>query len=212
MGKKLQNENKDSCKIFINGLSKNTTEVGLYNSFSECGEILNLFLNFFEDTGAPKFAIISFKHLESAKKAIEYNGTYFDHSKIKIQFAKNQKNKFSKNDHKKIQINQMEKETKKPKNQGIQFDFIKEKREEKFVIEKLEITKEKNKEKTEKQRIKEKKVEIKKETEIEPKVCKKRKLEDSNKEKSKKQKFENKFDPKKKKLLNLKEKEICKQL
>jgi RNA recognition motif-containing protein len=140
---------EESNSVFIAGLSTLTTKEGLMNSFSECGKVLNLSLTFFEDTGRPKFAFIDFEDVESAKRAVEYNGTMFDGKRIKIEFAKGSQKKNTKNeDFKKYEKEEKpkkyEEEDEKPKNEKIKFDYTKKSNIKNNEEEEKEIEKPKN--------------------------------------------------------------------
>ncbi len=88
-----------SKKLFVGGLSWNTTEDDLRESFSKFGEIEDVKILFDRDTGKSRgFGFITFNEDESADNAIsEMNGSELDGRTIKVDNAiEKKRNSFNK--------------------------------------------------------------------------------------------------------------------
>uniref|UniRef100_A0A3B0MUF9 Nucleolar, RNA-binding protein, putative n=1 Tax=Theileria annulata TaxID=5874 RepID=A0A3B0MUF9_THEAN len=75
-------------EICIRNLNFNSSEEGLRELFSECGQVTRCYVPKFQDTGKPMgIGFISFTTVEAAKRAVEYDNTDIDGRTVSIQFA-----------------------------------------------------------------------------------------------------------------------------
>ncbi|KAF9985196.1 hypothetical protein BGZ75_003251 [Mortierella antarctica] len=83
-----------SAKLFIGGLSWNTTDDSLRQGFSEHGEVIDAIVVKDRETGRSRgFGFVTFADEESAEKAIEYlNNREFDGRQIKVDRASERSN------------------------------------------------------------------------------------------------------------------------
>eukprot|EP01080_Neovahlkampfia_damariscottae_P011495 gene11495-4659_t len=80
-----QQHEEEEFKIFIGNLSPNCSDQQLKESFSECGEVINVVRPVYKDTGRLKnFAFIFFTNEESMKEALKFNDTLFFNKTIKV--------------------------------------------------------------------------------------------------------------------------------
>lgn len=79
-------------KIYIGGLSYNTTEEGLNTTFSQYGSIKDISLIIDRDTGRSKgFAFITFDAQQAAEASLDMNGKPLDGRTIKVNMAQDRK-------------------------------------------------------------------------------------------------------------------------
>ncbi|EAN33091.2 RNA recognition motif family protein [Theileria parva strain Muguga] len=75
-------------EICIRNLNFNSSEEGLRELFSECGQVTRCYMPKFHDSGKPMgTAFISFTTVEAAKRAVEYDNTDIDGRTVSIQYA-----------------------------------------------------------------------------------------------------------------------------
>lgn len=80
-------------KVFVGGLSWNTTEDGLRSHFAQIGEITEVKLVTDRETGRSRgFGFVSYSDSNAAHDAIErYDGTEFDGRTIRVNLAQDRK-------------------------------------------------------------------------------------------------------------------------
>lgn len=79
-------------KIYVGGLSYNTTEEGLREAFSQYGSIKEAHLIIDRDTGRSKgFAFITFDTQQAAEASLDMNGKSLDGRTIKVNMAQDRK-------------------------------------------------------------------------------------------------------------------------
>ncbi len=80
-------------KLFVGGLSFNTTDMALRDGFSRFGEIVEAKVILDRDTGRSRgFGFVTFTSSEAAQAAIaEMNGTDFDGRNIKVNLAEDKR-------------------------------------------------------------------------------------------------------------------------
>ncbi|UKJ90664.2 hypothetical protein MACJ_001598 [Theileria orientalis] len=75
-------------EICIRNLNFNSSEEGLRELFSECGQVTRCYLPKFRDSGKPMgVCFITFTTVEAAKRAVEYDQTEIDGRTVSIQYA-----------------------------------------------------------------------------------------------------------------------------
>ncbi len=79
-------------KVYVGGLSYNTTEEGLKEAFSQFGSIKEAHLIIDRDTGRSKgFAFITFDTQAAAEASLSMNGKSLDGRTIKVNMAQDKK-------------------------------------------------------------------------------------------------------------------------
>ncbi|MCB9229358.1 MAG: RNA-binding protein [Deltaproteobacteria bacterium] len=82
-----------SNKVFVGGLSWNTTEAGLEDYLSEVGEITEVKIIQDRETGRSRgFGFVTFAEKNAADQAVErFDGTEFDGRNIKVNIAEDRR-------------------------------------------------------------------------------------------------------------------------
>lgn len=82
-----------SSKLFVGGLSFDTTEAGLRDGFAKFGDLVEAKVILDRDTGRSRgFGFVTFAEGSAAKKAIaEMNGAQFDGRTIKVDIAEDKR-------------------------------------------------------------------------------------------------------------------------
>jgi RNA recognition motif-containing protein len=80
-------------KVFVGGLSWNTSEAGLETAFSKCGTVTHVKIITDRETGRSRgFGFVTFENDADADQAItEFNGTELDGRSLKVSIAEDKR-------------------------------------------------------------------------------------------------------------------------
>jgi RNA recognition motif-containing protein len=124
-GEKRQRREDNKNKIFVGGISFNSTNESLEDAFSSCGKIVSVYIPVHRDTGKKKgIAFVEFETEEATDKATKLNDTEIDGRTVRIEKTSNHqktKDRFGGNEFNKksIMIKNLSTEIEEEKVRGI---------------------------------------------------------------------------------------------